>query len=129
MILIADDFESEITLLSGILSELGFTDLIIAHDGAEAIKALESGVEFQAVITDYNMPFRNGGEVVERALELGVKKILLRSSHSVVTLRTKLAEIGVNNLESVEIICKKDFDATELKIYLNEFLSKQLELF
>jgi CheY-like chemotaxis protein len=123
MILIADDFESEIALLSGILSELGFTDFIVAHDGAEAIQALESGAAFETVITDYNMPFRNGGEVVDRALELGVKKILLRSSHSVVTLRTKLAEIGVNDLECVEIICKKDFDATELKIYLNEFLS------
>jgi CheY-like chemotaxis protein len=121
MILIADDFESEIVLLCGILKDLGFNDLVIAYDGAQAIQALESGGAFEAVITDYNMPFRNGGEVVDRALKLGVKKILLRSSHSVGTLKAKLAELGIN--ENVEIICKKDFDSTELKLFLGKFLS------
>lgn len=121
MILIADDFESEIVLLKTILIELGFKDIVVAYDGLQAINALESTNEFKAVITDYNMPFKNGGEVVDRALELGVKKIVLRSSHSVPTLILKLKELEIDP-NCIEIICKRDFDSSTLKNKLKEFL-------
>lgn len=122
MILIADDFESEIILLKSVLADLGFEDLVVAYDGAEAIKALNSGVEFKAVITDYNMPYNTGADVIKKALNCGISKILLRSSHSVVTLNTKLQEAGVDP-NTVQIICKQDCDASELRVYLKEFLS------
>jgi two-component system chemotaxis response regulator CheY len=96
MILIADDFESEIILLSEILIQLGFDDFLIANNGQEAIDLIQNNkIEF--LITDYNMPYKNGGGVIKQALDSNVKSILLRSSHSVETLRAKMLSIGISN--------------------------------
>jgi CheY-like chemotaxis protein len=118
MILIADDFESEINLLQEVLSELGYTNILIAYDGAEAIKLLGAH-KVDIVITDYNMPFKTGGDVVKVALQKGIDRILLRSSHSVDTLRQKTV-----GLSGFEIICKRDYDKQGLKQLIKELISE-----
>lgn len=115
MILVADDFESERNLVKGILEELGF-EVAEAVDGHEAIELLQFGNSFEAVITDFNMPYKNGSDVVKEARLRNVPKILLRSSHSVATLREKVETSGI------ELMCKRDFDASELRVWLREFL-------
>jgi CheY-like chemotaxis protein len=120
MILIADDFESEIDLLTEVITELELGDFKSACDGKEAIQILES-VAISVLITDYNMPYFNGAEVILRAMELGVKKIILRSSHSVSTLRENVSEYGINPFD-IEIICKRDYDKASLKAYLKNYL-------
>ena len=126
MILIADDFESEIQLLTSVLNSLGFNELAKAYDGKEAIDLLRSKSDFKAVITDYNMPYNTGADVIKEALNLGVPKIILRSSHSVSTLIGKLKE---NNIDSslVKIICKRDYDSSSLREYLKSHLIELLE--
>jgi CheY-like chemotaxis protein len=105
---------------------LGFNELAKAYDGKEAIDLLRSKSDFKAVITDYNMPYNTGADVIKEALNLGVPKIILRSSHSVSTLIGKLKE---NNIDSslVKIICKRDYDSSSLREYLKSHLIELLE--
>lgn len=119
LILIADDFESEINLVKEVLNDLGYTNILSAYNGAEAVRLLGEH-KIDVVITDYNMPFKNGGEVVDRALRLGIKKVLLRSSHSVATLKQKLAGIGIES--GVAIMCKRDSDKHDLKQVIVELV-------
>jgi len=123
MILLADDFESEINLLKGLLLSLGIleSDIIIAYDGQQAIDLIRNH-EFSYLITDFNMPYFTGADVIKEAKNKGVKNILLRSSHSNNTLQSKLSEANID-LNSVSVVCKRDYDSTELKAYLKEFLT------
>lgn len=119
MILIADDFESEIALLQEVLESLGHQKILIAYDGKQAIDLIWNN-PIEIVITDFNMPYFNGAEVIKAAKEKGVKTIILRSSHSVARLRQKVAEANLNL--DFEIICKSDFDKTKLRMYLKSIL-------
>jgi CheY-like chemotaxis protein len=119
MILIADDFESEIVLLKEVLESLGHQKILIAWDGKQAIELLGNN-PIEILITDFNMPYFNGAEVIKVAKEKGVKTIILRSSHSVPTLREKISEANLDL--DFEIICKRDFDKTKLRMYLKSIL-------
>jgi len=48
------------------LRKTGFTDLVEAKDGAEALQLLQSGDDFGLLVTDWNMPNMNGLELVKK---------------------------------------------------------------
>lgn len=122
MILIADDFESEIDLLEKILFELGIDkdNIKIARDGKQAMELINLE-HFEHLITDYNMPFFNGSEVIITAQKAGIYKILLRSSHSVSRLRQNLEDYKINPT-GIELVGKRDTNLAELKELIKKFI-------
>jgi putative two-component system response regulator len=62
-ILIVDDSQTDVAIISSILSEY---DLLYAYDGVEAMEQLERHSNIDILILDINMPRLNGFEVLER---------------------------------------------------------------
>jgi two-component system chemotaxis response regulator CheY len=67
-ILTVDDSESILAVVSTTLEEE--YDVVTASDGSEAIGKLNSGVHFDLIITDLNMPKADGIEVIRKARSL-----------------------------------------------------------
>jgi len=66
-VLVVDDQDSIVDLLSDIVEGLGFAS-DAAHDGQEAIKKFGEG-DFQIVITDIKMPRMDGIELMKQIKE------------------------------------------------------------
>lgn len=62
--LIVDDFSTMRRIIRGLLKELGHLDCDEAEDGAIALSKLKS-TKFDFVISDINMPNKNGFELLE----------------------------------------------------------------
>ena len=63
-VLVADDSSTMRTIIRRSLEALGVTESVEANDGEQAIAKFVPG-EFDLVLTDWNMPGKNGLEVVE----------------------------------------------------------------
>ena len=78
--LVADDAKMMRTVIRRTLEGMGFsgTDIVDAEDGAQAVDAFRSDV-FDIVLTDWNMPFKNGLEVLKevRAMDANVPVIVI----------------------------------------------------
>jgi two-component system chemotaxis response regulator CheY len=65
-VLVTDDMLTMRSLVQKLLQKLGYSDVIIASNGAEAWKLLsEPGSQFGLVISDWNMPEMNGLELLK----------------------------------------------------------------
>jgi two-component system chemotaxis response regulator CheY len=62
-ILVVDDFESMRRIVKQVLSDMGFTDITLADDGATALPLLRDG-NFGLLITDWCMPRMEGIDLV-----------------------------------------------------------------
>ena len=62
LILVIDDQISIRTILAMVLKDLGH-EVKLAEDGQKGIELLEGSADFGLVITDINMPNKNGNEV------------------------------------------------------------------
>jgi CheY-like chemotaxis protein len=63
-ILLIDDDSQILTVLSEALRHMGF-EVQIASDGDEGIEFIDSGYQYDLVITDITMPRMNGNEVAK----------------------------------------------------------------
>ena len=63
-ILLIDDQDAILIFLRKILTDLGY-EVKVAHDGEEGIELVDSGYNFNLVITDINMPRMNGNAVAK----------------------------------------------------------------
>jgi len=63
-ILLIDDQDAILKLLRKVLTDLGY-EVKVAHDGEEGVKLVDSGYDFNLVITDINMPRMDGNAVAE----------------------------------------------------------------
>ncbi len=59
-IIIVDDVAMMLTGLRRALTQLGFSDIIEAHDGAQAFAALEANTDTALIISDWNMEPMDG---------------------------------------------------------------------
>ena len=64
-ILLVDDDEAVRTVIGEQLRELGF-DVVTTADGASAISAVDDGVEFDMLLSDFAMPGFNGVQTIKR---------------------------------------------------------------
>ena len=62
LILVIDDLKSIRTIIAMVLKELGH-EVKLAEDGQKGIELLKGPSEFDLVITDINMPNKDGNEV------------------------------------------------------------------
>ncbi len=63
-ILLVDDDELVTGMLSGLLEREGF-EVVVKHNGQQAIHALNSDVHFDLLITDLIMPVQDGFDVLQ----------------------------------------------------------------
>ena len=68
-VLLVDDFDLVRTMLRRMLTELGIAHIEDARDGEEALAkvtaAIEAGNPYGAIFLDWNMPKKNGFEVLQ----------------------------------------------------------------
>lgn len=63
--LVVDDFSTMRRIVRNLLKELGFTNVIEAEDGVEALAKLRSEGDFNFVVSDWNMPNMTGIELLK----------------------------------------------------------------
>ena len=80
-ILIVDDMVTMRRILKKHLISLGFTNFNEAHDGSKALSLIKTGIElgvnFDLIISDWNMPGVTGLELLKevRAMEGDIKNV------------------------------------------------------
>ena len=96
--LVVDDSATMRRIVINSLKRIGFDDCVEAGDGAEALDAFDSTVEF--VITDWNMPNMGGLDFVRALRQRDDAKeipILMVTTRSVREDIVQAAQAGVNN--------------------------------
>ncbi len=97
-ILVVDDFSTMRRIIRKLLTELGFTNIVEAEDGAKALTILKrEHIDF--VLTDWNMPNMTGLELLEeirRTPELTKIPVLMVTAESKREQITQAAMSGVN---------------------------------
>jgi two-component system chemotaxis response regulator CheY len=96
--LVIDDSATMRRIVVNSLQRIGFTDVVEAGDGVEALKAFDASVGF--VITDWNMPNMSGIEFVRalRARPDGASvPVLMVTTRSVKEDIVAAIEAGVSN--------------------------------
>ena len=94
--LVVDDSSTMRRIVVNSLQRIGFTDVVEAGDGQEALDRYDASVKF--VITDWNMPNMTGTELAKALRERGEQvPILMVTARSVREDIIEAMEAGVNN--------------------------------
>jgi two-component system chemotaxis response regulator CheY len=116
VILVVDDFSSMRKLISNILNQLGYMNIVEADDGARALDVLEHQL-IDLVITDWNMPEMSGLDLLKAIRASKTLKdvpVLMVTAEAVQESILQAAQAGVNNY----II--KPFDAKTMAAKINK---------
>jgi serine/threonine protein kinase len=104
-VLIVDDSAAARVHMRGVLTELGLSQFVEAPDGARAVAAV-AGDRFDLIVTDYNMPYMDGGSLIaylkQNAATAAVPIIL-------VTTEKEPAKLEAVRQLGVAAICDKSF--------------------
>ena len=111
-ILVVDDFATMRRIITNVLRQLGYENIVEAEDGAKALDVI-NGEQVDFVITDWNMPQMSGLDLLKavRGHENQAKQkipVLMVTAESLQENIVAAAQAGVNNY----II--KPFDAKTL---------------
>jgi len=110
-ILVVDDFPTMRRIVRGLLSELGYNDIVEAEDGEDALRVLRSKpIDF--VVTDWNMPKMQGIDML-RAIRADQK--LASIPVLMVTAEAKREQILAAAQAGVNGYVVKPFTAVTLK--------------
>ena len=118
-VLVVDDFATMRRIISNVLKQLGFENILEAEDGTKALQMMETEkVDF--VITDWNMPQMSGLDLLKAIRASEDKKdipVLMVTAEAMQENIMKAAKAGVNNY----II--KPFDAKTLSDKINKIFA------
>ena len=115
-ILVVDDEESNVLILSRILKDYQITTCLRSSD---ALDALRLGKQFDLVITDFRMQGINGLELLIEAKEnLSSYKAILITAFST----SEILETGINN-DLFDKIVNKPLETEKLRTVVEEILS------
>jgi two-component system, chemotaxis family, chemotaxis protein CheY len=118
-VLVVDDFATMRRIITNVLRQLGFENVLEAEDGTKALQILETEkVDF--VITDWNMPQMSGLDLLKAIRASEDKKhipVLMVTAEAMQENIIKAAQAGVNNY----II--KPFDAKTLSDKINKIFT------
>jgi len=64
--LVVDDSSTMRRIVGNTLNSIGYTNVTMAEDGVDALKKMKE-TQFDAIMTDWNMPRMNGLELVKTA--------------------------------------------------------------
>jgi len=123
--LVIDDFATMRKIIRKILTELGYTNVEEADDGATALpliqKAHESGQPYQFIISDWNMPKMLGIDLL-RACKSDPK--LANIPFMLVTAESEQKQILEAAKAGVSDYIVKPFNAATLKMKLEKVFAK-----
>jgi two-component system chemotaxis response regulator CheY len=117
-ILVVDDEEVALTLVTRLLERIGFTDIDTAMNGVQARARMEDK-PYGLVVCDWNMPEMNGLDLLKivRADETWKKLPFLMTS-----IDGSLERVKIARLAGVSAFLLKPFDETKLRAKLEEVL-------
>ena len=116
-LLFVEDEEDLLQIISDTLTKLQ-ANFLTAKNGLEALEVIEQNPDIDAVITDINMPYMNGldmiKEIKERELPL---EIVIMSAHTESEYISKAKEYGINDyllkpfdfIKFIELITTMEF--------------------
>lgn len=118
-VLVVDDFATMRRIISNVLKQLGFENILEAEDGTKALQIMETE-KIDFVITDWNMPQMSGLDLLKAIRASEDKKdipVLMVTAEAMQENIMKAAKAGVNNY----II--KPFDAKTLSDKINKIFA------
>ncbi|MCF6281668.1 MAG: response regulator [Candidatus Polarisedimenticolaceae bacterium] len=118
-VLIVDDSRMARKHIRRVLENMGLKDFTEAIDGAQGIELIHEHY-FDLVVTDYNMPNMDGGELVDQ--------IRSNSAQSGIPILMVTSESNENRLAAVQqsgvsAICDKPFEPSTVKQLLEQLFS------
>ena len=83
-VLLVEDNEFELNLGKAALKQLGYTTVVVARDGQEAIETIEHFPNINLIVSDWNMPHMNGLEFLRLVHERwpGIPFVMLTGNDS-----------------------------------------------
>ena len=115
-ILVVDDFATMRRIISNVLRQLGFENLVEAEDGSSALQILERD-QIDFVVTDWNMPEMSGLDLlkaIRAKADKGNMPVLMVTAEALQENIIAAARAGVNNY------IVKPFDAKTLAEKINK---------
>ncbi|WP_108061969.1 response regulator [Poseidonibacter lekithochrous] len=95
-LLFVEDEQDLLDIISGALVKLK-ANFLTANNGVEALERLEENSDIDAVITDINMPYMNGLEMIKNMKERGLDiPIIVMAAHTETEYLEKAKEFGVD---------------------------------
>ncbi len=131
-LLIIDDEQSQLELLSGYLKKKGF-NVYIADSGGEGIKIVnENSVDI--IFSDYKMPEMTGFEVLEKVLKINPEiSFVIITAYGTVENAVKAMRVGAYDyiskpvdLDELDLLIERIIERKNLKSE-NQFLKTQLQ--
>jgi chemotaxis signal transduction protein/ABC-type nitrate/sulfonate/bicarbonate transport system substrate-binding protein/AmiR/NasT family two-component response regulator len=123
-ILIADDLSSMRLMQTKILEQLGCSKIIVADDGADAIVKIKKHQQIDLVISDWNMPNKDGLDLLKwMRSEKKYKDIpfIMATAQSDKAQEKKAFKIGVNGFIA------KPFGPEDIRLRVEEIMGKGTE--
>jgi two-component system chemotaxis response regulator CheY len=124
--LVVDDFSTMRRIISGLLKELGYTNITEAEDGEKALRVLRpqqgEAVNIDFVVTDWNMPLMDGLELLK---EIRLDPALSHLPLLMVTAEAKRENIIAAAQAGADGYIVKPFNAVTLKEKLDKILQKK----
>jgi two-component system chemotaxis response regulator CheY len=115
-ILVVDDFATMRRIITNVLRQIGFENIVEAEDGTKALQVLEQdAIDF--VVTDWNMPEMSGLDLLKAIRSRGEKSdlpVLMVTAEALQENIVAAARAGVNNY------IVKPFDAKTLSEKINK---------
>jgi two-component system chemotaxis response regulator CheY len=116
--LVVDDSKTMRNVQKGVLSQLGYTDIIEASDGLDALSKA-TGEELQLMLVDWNMPNKDGLSFVkEFRSKDNSTPIIMVTTEAEKSRVIEAIKAGVNNY------VVKPFTPEQLTERINDTLSK-----
>ncbi len=117
-ILIVDDFKTMLTIIDGILKQLGFKNVDQAADGTQALEKLQKN-KYGLILSDWNMEPMNGLDLLREVRKNDVTKTI---PMILITAESKPENIIAAKREGVSNYIVKPFTANTLKDKLTTVL-------
>lgn len=108
-ILVVDDYQTMIRIISNLLKQLGFSNIDEATDGTAALEKIK-GKEYGLVISDWNMEPMTGLDLLKHVREAGNKVPFI-----MVTAESKTENVIAAKQAGVNNYIVKPFNAATLK--------------
>lgn len=124
--LIVDDFPTMRRIVATLLKEIGYSEIVEAQDGEEAIRVLVSkardAVPIDFVITDWNMPVMDGMQLLRSIRE---HEVLNHLPVLMVTAEAKRENVISAAQAGADGYIVKPFNASTLQEKLDKVLIKR----
>ncbi|HLS35291.1 MAG TPA: response regulator [Bacillota bacterium] len=111
IVLIVDDVQGIVILLEELLTSAGY-ETITASTGPEALQKLQEA-PCDVIILDYQLPLKNGLEVIHETSDLGIKTPVI-----MMTGMAEKIESDVQEEERIVAILNKPFDIEEVLTFV-----------